>query len=208
MAPRQARPSLLLVSALAIVAGGCGGREKAVPAASPTPRPTAQRPAEGPLVAFLGDSLTAGLGLPADQAYPAVVAETLAARGKPVRVVNAGISGDTTAGGLRRTDWLLAQKPAVLVVALGANDGLRAVAVSETESNLRAIVEKAKASGARVLLCGMLTPTNYGPEYGRAFAEVFPRVARDTGVRLLPFLLEGVAGDRALNQASLELTVR
>ncbi|MBL8114596.1 MAG: arylesterase [Acidobacteria bacterium] len=162
-----------------------------------TPAP-AQAPA--PLVVFLGDSLTAGLGLAEAQAYPALVARELAAKGTPIRVVNAGVSGDTSAGGLRRADWVLKQKPQILVLALGANDGLRGVPVEDTEKNLRAIVAKGKAAGARVLFCGILVPTNYGPDYSKRFAEMFPRVARDTGVAFLPFLLEGVAGKPELNQ--------
>lgn len=159
-------------------------------------------PAESPapLVVFLGDSLTAGRGLAEAQAYPALVARELASKGTPIRVVNAGVSGDTSAGGLRRADWVLKQKPQLLVLALGANDGLRGVPVEDTEKNLRAIIAKGKAAGARVLFCGILVPTNYGPDYGRRFAEMFPRVARDTGVAFLPFLLEGVAGKPELNQ--------
>lgn len=160
----------------------------------------AQAPAAPPLVVFLGDSLTAGLGLAEAQAYPALVARALEAKGTPIRVVNAGVSGDTSAGGLRRADWVLKQKPQILVLALGANDGLRGVPVEDTEKNLRAIIAKGKATGARVLFCGILVPTNYGPDYGKRFAEMFPRVARDTGVAFLPFLLEGVAGKPELNQ--------
>ncbi len=151
-------------------------------------------PADAPLVVFLGDSLTAGLGLPVDQAYPAVVAAELAGKGRPVRVVNAGVSGDTTAGGLRRAEWVLTQRPDVLVLALGANDGLRGLPLAETEKNLRGIVAKAQDAGAKVLLCGMLVPTSHGPDYQRGFGALFPRVAKETGIPLVPFLLEGVAG--------------
>ena len=129
-----------------------------------------------PVVAFLGDSLTAGPGLAETETFPSRVGEALVAKGKAIRVVNGGVSGDTTAGGLRRVDWLLKQKPAVIVVWLGANDGLRGLPIAETEKNLRAIVRKAKGSGAKVLLCGMLVPTNYGPGYGRDFRALFPRV--------------------------------
>jgi acyl-CoA thioesterase-1 len=180
------RPVSLLLAA-ALLAG------EAASTAAPPPPP--------PVVAFLGDSLTAGLGLQESDAYPARVGEMLAAKGKPVRIVNGGVSGDTTAGGLRRVDWLLKQKPAVLVVWLGANDGLRGFPVAETEKNLRAIVRKAKASGAKVLLCGMLVPTNYGPDYGRDFRAIFPRVAKEEGAALSPFPLAPVAGRPELNQA-------
>jgi acyl-CoA thioesterase-1 len=158
------------------------------------PAPERVVPADAPLVVFLGDSLTAGLGLPVDQAYPAVVAAELARKGRPVRVVNAGVSGDTTAGGLRRAEWVLTQRPDVLVLALGANDGLRGLPLAETERNLRGIVAKARDAGAKVLLCGMLVPTSHGPDYQRGFGALFPRVAKETGIPLVPFLLEGVAG--------------
>lgn len=157
-------------------------------------------PADAPLVVFLGDSLTAGLGLEVDQAYPAIVGRELAKRGRPIRVVNAGVSGDTTAGGLRRAEWVLSQRPDVVVLALGANDGLRGLPLGETEKNLRGIVAKARAAGARVLLCGMLIPTSYGPQFQEGFGRIFPRVAKEEGLPLVPFLLEGVAGKKELNQ--------
>ena len=155
--------------------------------------------ADAPLVVFLGDSLTAGLGLPVDQAFPAVVAAELARRGRPIRAVNAGVSGDTTAGGLRRAEWVLSQRPDVVVLALGANDGLRGLPLEETGKNLQGIVAKARAAGARVLLCGMLIPTSYGPEYQEGFGRLFPRVAHAEGVPVVPFLLDGVAGKKELN---------
>ncbi len=154
-----------------------------------------------PVVVFLGDSLTAGYELPVSRAYPARVAEMLAARGRPIRAVNGGVSGDTSAGGLRRLPWLLTQKPAVVVVCLGANDGLRGLPAEETERNLRAIVRQAREAGAKVLLCGILVPTNYGPDYERRFGSIFPRVAREEKVPLVPFLLAGVAGVPSLNLA-------
>lgn len=168
----------------------------AVPKAAP---PASAPQSDRPLVAFLGDSLTAGLGLEADLAFPALVEDRLAAAGRPIRVLNAGVSGDTSAGGLRRVDWILKQDPDVVVVGLGANDGLRGVPLEETERNLRAIVERVQATGARVLLLGMQIPPNYGPEYAGGFAAMYPRVASELGVPLVPFLLEGVGGDPDLN---------
>lgn len=181
--------------------------QQAVPARTTTapapPRVAAEtRPAPGsgePLVIFLGDSLTAGLGLAENQAYPALLDRKLDEAGNPVRVLNAGVSGDTTAGGLSRLDWLLSQKPDVLVVGLGANDGLRALPVEESEKNLREIVRRAKAAGAKVLLLGMQIPPNYGPEYTTAFAGMYPRIAKDLDVPLVPFLLDKVGGVRELN---------
>ena len=150
---------------------------------------------------FLGDSLTAGYGLEGDQAYPALLERRLAEQGTPVRVINAGVSGDTTAGGLTRLDWLLRQKPDILVVGLGGNDGLRGVDLDQTESNLREIVRRAKAAGARVLLLGMRIPPNYGPDYTSRFEAMYPQIAKELDVPLVPFLLEGVGGIADLNQA-------
>ena len=152
-----------------------------------------------PLVIFLGDSLTAGHGLPADSAFPALVGKTLREKGRPIRMVNAGVSGDTTTGGLDRVGFLLEQKPDVFVVGLGVNDAFRGQPVDRIEKNLRAIVARAKAAGARVLLLGMRVPTNYGPEYTEAFAAIYPRVAKAEKVVLMPFLLEGVGGHPGLN---------
>ena len=153
------------------------------------------------VIVALGDSLTAGLGVARDEAYPALLEARLRHEGLPYRVVNAGVSGDTSAGGRRRLDWVLRTKPEIVIVALGANDGLRGLPVDELRDNLEAIVRRAQGAGARVLLAGMRVPPNYGDEYGRAFAAVFPEVARRTGAALAPFLLDGVAGRARLNQA-------
>ena len=153
------------------------------------------------VVVALGDSLTAGFGVAADEAWPALVEARLRREGYPYRVVNGGVSGDTTAGGLRRVDWALRNRPAVAVVALGANDGLRGLGTDAMEANLLAIVERLRAGGARVLVAGMEVPPNYGAAYARAFREVFPAVARRTGSALMPFLLNGVAADPRLNLA-------
>ena len=165
---------------------------------APTPAPA---PADAPVVVFLGDSLTAGLGLAAEEAFPALVAERLAREGTPIQPVNAGVSGDTSAGGLRRLPWLLRQDPDVVVVELGANDALRGQPVAGIEENLRRIVQSAQTAGARVLLVGLQVPPSYGSEYARQFAEMYPRLAEELDVPLLPFLLEGVAGRRELNLA-------
>jgi acyl-CoA thioesterase-1 len=147
----------------------------------------------------LGDSIAAGLHLPGDQAFPAVLAHDLAQRGKPFQLLNAGVSGDTTAGGLRRVDWILKQKPDVVVVELGANDAMRGIAPEVVEQNLRAILEKVKASGAKALLLGMRIPESYGQEHAQAFEAVYPRVAQELGVAFLPFFMDGVAGVTELN---------
>lgn len=200
--------AILLPVVSACEAGGAGQTASAerevapaaAPAPAPAPRPAAASRKAEPLVVFLGDSLTAGLGLAEDQAYPALLERRLDGDGKPVRVINAGVSGDTTAGGLARLDWLLGQKPAVLVVGLGANDGLRGLPLEETEKNLREIVRRAKQAGARVLLLGMRIPPNYGPDYTRQFEAMYPEIAKDLEVPLVPFLLEGVGGETGMNQ--------
>jgi acyl-CoA thioesterase-1 len=156
-------------------------------------------PAEDRVIVALGDSLTAGLGVAADEAYPALLQARLAREGLAYRVVNAGVSGDTTAGALRRLDWVLRARPAIVIVALGANDGLRGLPVAALRDNLVAIVTKLQASGARVLLAGMRLPPNYGAAYTRDFAAAYEAVARRTSAPLLPFLLDGVAGRAALN---------
>jgi len=156
-------------------------------------------------IVFFGDSLTAGYGLsdPGREAYPALIQIKIDAAGLPWRVVNAGLSGETTAGGLRRVNWILRQPVGIFVLALGANDGLRGLAPALIESNLRAIVARVRAArpNATILLAGMRLPSNYGDEYVRQFAAIFTRVARDENLKLIPFLLEGVGGHPELNQA-------
>lgn len=154
-----------------------------------------------PRVLFLGDSLSAGYGLREDQAFPALIQEKIDEMGWPFEVVNAGVSGDTTAGGLSRIEWLLKRPPAVLVLELGGNDGLRGIAPEVTESNLQSIVDKVLDAnpGARIVIAGMLIPPNLGPDYFRAFQSIFPRLAQRNEAVLIPFLLEGVAGKPELN---------
>jgi acyl-CoA thioesterase-1 len=152
------------------------------------------------VIVTLGDSLTTGLGLLPDEAYPSLLEKRLQREGYRYHVVNAGVSGDTTAGGLRRVDWVLRSQPTIVIVALGANDGLRRLSVEAMRANLTAIVRQLRAGGASVLLVGMRVPPNYGDVYARAFTAVFANVARATGVSLAPFLLDGVAGQARLNQ--------
>jgi len=154
-----------------------------------------------PEIVFLGDSLTAGLGLDTSASFPSLIQARLDAEGLDYAVVNAGVSGDTSAGGLRRLDWSLEGDPRVMLLALGANDGLRGLPTTELEKNLAQIIERAQEAGVAVVLAGMEAPPNYGPEYTRRFRQVYPDLAREYDVPLIPFLLQGVAGDRALNQA-------
>jgi acyl-CoA thioesterase-1 len=149
----------------------------------------------------LGDSLTAGYGLSADEAYPARLAEHLREAGLDYEVVNAGVSGDTSAGGLRRLDWSLSGDVAVLVLALGANDGLRGLPPAELRANLARIIETARRRQIRVVLAGMEAPPNFGAVYTRDFRAVYADLARQYDVAFVPFFLDGVAGVPALNQA-------
>lgn len=157
---------------------------------------TGRQRAEGRV---FGDSIAAGLHLPSDQAFPAVVQRTLAARGKPFELLNAGLSGDTTAGGLRRVDWILKQKPALVVVELGANDGMRGQPIAEIERNLRAIATRIRERGAAVLLLGMRIPPSYGQSYVDAFDAIYPKVAKELSVSFVPFFMQGVAAEPKLN---------
>ncbi|MEZ4292417.1 MAG: arylesterase [Myxococcota bacterium] len=156
-----------------------------------------------PVVLFLGTSLTAGYGLPESEAFPARIQARIDAAGLDYRVVNAGVSGDTSAGGLRRLDWLLRLPVAVLVLELGANDMLRGQGVDALRANLEAIVDRTRAAhpDARIVIAGMLAAPNLGPDYARAFDAVYPELAERAGAALVPFLLEDVAARRELNQA-------
>lgn len=210
MMTRRRAQRLGLAASLALAACGArtgdpGPEPPAASAGGAAESVTADRAVETsrdrPLVIFLGDSLTAGLGVSERQAFPAQVGTRLAASGRPVRVVNAGVSGDTTAGGLSRLDWLLEQRPQVMVVELGANDGLRGLSLEETAGNLREIVRRSREGGARVLLVGIKIPPSYGPAYSQEFEALFPRLAEELDVARVPFLLEGVAAEPGLNLA-------
>lgn len=194
------RVFLVFVTVLAgTAAAACSGPQP--PSSRPEARPVETAAlSDRPRIVILGDSLTAGLGLPSSQAYPALLQQRIDRRGLDYEVVNAGVSGDTTAGGLRRLNWVLSGEVRVLVVALGANDGLRGLPVAEMRRNLSTIVATARNRGVQVLLAGMEAPPNVGPEYTEAFRDVYRDVARSQSVPLIPFLLEGVAGESNLNQ--------
>lgn len=167
-----------------------------------TPAPGTPAPgAPAPKIVILGDSLTAGLGLPKDQAYPSLLQQRVDAAGLRYDVVNAGVSGDTSAGGLSRLDWSLQGDVRILVVALGGNDALRALPIAELKQNLAHIIETAQARGIAVILAGMEAPTNWGREYDVSFHKVYPALAQQYHVPFVPFLLQGVAGSDTLNQA-------
>lgn len=169
-------------------------RESSIP-------PTAN--AGRPSVVFLGTSLTAGLGLEPDQAYPALVQQKIDSAGLGFRVVNAGVSGETSAGARRRIDWLLREPVAVLVLETGANDGLRGLPPDSLRANIQAVLDRAKAvsPSPRLVLLGMRVPPNYGRAYTERFQAVYPQLARENGAALVPFLLDRVGGVAQLNQA-------
>jgi acyl-CoA thioesterase I len=152
------------------------------------------------IVVAFGDSLTAGLGVMPDESYPAQLQARLRADGYAYRVVNAGASGDTTAGGLRRVDWALKNKPDIVIVALGANDAMRGQDLASVRANLDGIVARFQKAGARVLVAGMEVPPNYGARYTTDFRRLYVEVARKRGAAFMPFLLDGVAGNPRLNQ--------
>lgn len=155
------------------------------------------------VILFYGDSLTAGYGLSQEEAFPAVIQKKLSDQGKSIKVVNAGLSGETSAGGLNRLDWVLKQPVDIFVLELGANDGLRGLPLDQTKKNLQSIIDKviAKYPKARIVIAGMLVPPNMGPEYTSGFSKIFPDLAKANKASLIPFLLQGVAGDEKLNNA-------
>jgi acyl-CoA thioesterase-1 len=198
---------------VALTAAACSSNERAAPsqpADSPAPAAidaartdavAATAPAKRPRIVFLGDSLTAGYGLDIEQSVPSLVQKQLEAEGYNYEVVNAGVSGDTSAGGLRRLDWSLDGDVRILVLELGANDGLRGLPVADMKKNLKTIVEAAKTRGIDVLLTGMEAPPNYGAAYTSEFRRVFRDLAAEERIAFMPFYLYEVAGIPTLNIA-------
>jgi acyl-CoA thioesterase-1 len=217
MGMKRFRPPTTILSANgAILAGltvlggialaGCRGsdRTEALPSPSAVPTATSAAPADRrPVILFVGTSITAGLGLDPEEAYPALLQRKVDEAGLRYRVVNAGVSGETSAGARRRMGWLLRQPVAVLVVETGANDSLRGQDPAATRENLEGILAEARRQQPppKVVLAAMEALPNYGDDYRRRFRAVYPEVAKASGATLLPFLLEGVAGDPKLNQA-------
>jgi len=152
------------------------------------------------IVAF-GNSLTAGLGVAPGESYPSHLQRRLDATGYRFRVVNAGVSGETTAGGARRVDWILSSRPSIVILELGANDGLRGIDLAQTRANLEQIITRLQSAGVTVVLAGLKLPPNYGAEYTRSFAAMYPELAKRYRLPLMPFFLEGVAAHAKLNQA-------
>lgn len=193
-------PALARVACVLATLFAC---EAPAPAPSGPARAVAEAPpvVDAPVIVALGTSLTAGLGLAQSEAWPALVQARLDREGYRYRVVNAGVSGDTSAGGLSRLDWQLGQKPAIVIVELGANDGLRGLPVAQLKENLGEIIDRSRAAGAAVVLAGMQAPPNMGADYADSFRALFPALADEYHVPLVPFLLAGVAAEARLNQA-------
>jgi acyl-CoA thioesterase I len=200
-------------SVVALLMIGCGSAERnsdsaeadtvtgAAAAAAPA-TPTASADSSGPVLLFVGTSLTAGLGVSPGQAFPALIQARIREGGLPHRVVNAGISGETSAGARSRISWVLQQPFDVLLLETGANDMLRGLTPASTEENIQAIIDAVRAERpqAQIVLAGMLAMPNLGPAYVREFEAIYPRIAERNDLTLIPFLLEGVAGERELNQ--------
>ena len=205
----MARVTWIWFGLLVMIAAGCGdssdrgSRTAGTASASSSSSSPAQAVAAAPLprIVFLGDSLTAGYGLAKSEAVPALIQARLNQQGYRYEVVNAGVSGDTSAGGLSRLDWSLEGPVEVLVIELGANDGLRGLPVSQMKRNLGEIITRAKARGITVILTGMEAPPNYGAVYTSEFRQAYRELADEHDVAFVPFYLEGVAGDPRLNIA-------
>ena len=154
-------------------------------------------------ILFYGDSLTAGYGLSIDEAFPSIIEKELNKGSVKVKAINAGLSGETSAGGLSRIDWVLKQPLDIFVLELGANDGLRGLPIDQTRKNLQGIIDKVKQRypNAKIVMTGMMVPPNMGQKYSSEFQIIYPELAKKNNATLMPFLLEGVAGDEKLNQA-------
>jgi acyl-CoA thioesterase I len=177
------------------------GLEMDSKAAAPSNRLKRPVIGERPCIVAFGDSLTAGLGVPPDQSYPAHLQRKLDRAGYAYRVVNAGVSGDTTAGGVRRVSWALNSKPTIVILELGANDGLRGLSLNETKANLERIIQQFQQASVTVVLAGMKLPPNYGQDYTAGFEALYQALAKQYRLTLIPFFLDGVAVSSTLNQA-------
>lgn len=200
---RSIRLSWLLALAVLPLAG-CGGSDRPSnrQRAANDSSPASSTPSDLPVILFLGTSLTAGRGVELDQAYPALIQQKIDSLGLHYRVVNAGVSGESSAGALHRIDWVMREKPAVLLIETGANDGLRGQDLDSLKVNIQAIINRVheQAPDTRIILLGMEALPNLGAQYTKAFHDVYPAVARANHIPLVPFLLAGVAGVDSLNQ--------
>jgi acyl-CoA thioesterase-1 len=194
--------ALFIALAAVFALSACAVDRPATGATNPKPLVTPNISAQSPKIVALGDSLTAGFGLTENESYPYLLQQRLKADGYDYEVVNAGVSGDTSLGGLERADWVLGQENVeILILELGANDLLRGMPVDRMKDNLSKIILKAKARNVKVLLCGMLAPMTMGGEYQKAYINAFPALASEHKVSFMPFILEGIAFKKELNQA-------
>ncbi len=191
---------ILAWAVLLLVICGCNNDKGPETAPANEPKTTATI-AKKKTIVFFGNSLTAGYGLTPTEAFPAVIGEKIDSAGLPYKVVNAGVSGETSSGGASRIDWILKQPLDVFVLELGANDGLRGIPLAQTRQSLQEIIDKVKAKypAATLVLAGMQIPPNMGPQYATGFRNLYPELAAKNGMTLVPFLLEGVGGERSLN---------
>ncbi len=187
---------------IAVIAAGCGGAEPRFQGNANRPLVMPSVETDKPKIIAFGDSLTAGFGLAEKESYPYLLQKKLDAAGYDYEVVNAGVSGDTSLGGAERAEWVLGRDDAkVLILALGANDLLRRMPVDQMKANLEKILEKAKEKNMKVLICGMLAPASVGEEYQRDYVNAYSELSKKYDTAFLPFMLQGVALDRTLNQA-------
>lgn len=192
----------LVVLALAAGFSACSTERPVSGTTNPKPLVTPQVASKSPKIIAFGDSLTAGFGLAETESYPYLLQQRLKADGFDYEVINAGVSGDTSLGGLERAEWVLGQENAkILILELGANDLLRGMPVNRMKDNLSKIIDKARAKNLKVLLCGMLAPPTMGSDYQRDYTNAFPDLADEHEVEFLPFLLDGIATKKELNQA-------
>jgi acyl-CoA thioesterase I len=193
-----ALPLLLFTS---MVLFSCGGNTSETQTAEQTEATSESQEEKQQVILFFGNSLSAGYGIDPEDAFPGLVQARLDSLGKNYKVLNGGLSGETTAGGLSRLDWFLEEEPYIFVLELGGNDGLRGIQLSETKKNLLAIIDKVRSKypDTKIILAGMQIPPNMGQEYTDEFKTIYPEVAQEKNVTLIPFLLEGVAGNPELN---------
>lgn len=199
LAPGRTVCALALTAGL-LIGGACSGKDANSLPVTPPPTVNEGDRSTWPKIVALGDSLTAGYGLKSDKMYPTLLQKKVEAAGYKYVVVPAGVSGDTSAGGVRRLDWSLEGEVRVVILELGANDGLRGLSVAEMRRNLQIIIDRVRVRKATVILCGMETLPNLGKEYTAQFRAAYAELAKQDGVVLLPFFLEGVAGKAELNQ--------
>lgn len=193
--------SVAILVALSVLLFSCGGTSKETANQSASDSTEISQSTDQKVILFFGNSLTAGYGIDPEDAFPGLTQAALDSLGKDYKVINGGLSGETTAGGLSRLDWFLEEEPYLFVLELGGNDGLRGIQLSETKKNLLGIIDKVKAKypNTKIILAGMQIPPNMGQEYTDEFKTIYPAVAQEKNVTLIPFLLEGVAGNPDLN---------